>query len=318
MNTRELRTHLADGKAALFTLNERAKFRLSGADRVRYLNGQVSNDIRKVKAGEAHPACVMTAKGKMNALIWVAAGADALRIDTDGALREELAARLERYIISDDAVLEDVTDETGLLHLISGGEGVAGFTLLDLAAGIAARCDGAELALDRSRRFHKDGVDVYGPVASITAFAAAWAAEQGIIVDDATAEVFRIEQGIPRWGAELTENTIPVEAGLETIAIDYHKGCYIGQEIISRIKSVGHVNRTLSGFIADEALPVGTLLKAGEKDVGIITSAAWSFALEKGVALGYLRRGSDPAQITPHGAGVAEGARIEARALPLI
>src|SRR5690606_28173583 len=104
-------------------------------------------------------------------------------------------------------------------------------------------------------------------------------------------------QGIPVWGAELDENTIPVEARLESDAIDYHKGCYIGQEIISRIKSVGRVNRNLTGFISSEMLPVGRRFIVDGRDVGGITSSAWSFALEKGVALGYLKRGVDVSQL---------------------
>lgn len=306
MNTRELRAELAAGKAVLFPLRDRAIFRLSGGDRVRYLNGQVSNDIRKLTAGEARSACVMTVKGKMNALIWVASEPETLRVDADGLLREDLAARLERYIIADDVTLHDVTDEVALVHLIAADE-----------AGLAERSatlGGEGLILDRSRRFGMAGVDLCGPKEVVAAFVAAWERDGGLVADAETQEVFRIEQGIPRWAAELDENTIPVEAGLESSAIDYHKGCYIGQEIISRIKSIGHVNRQLTGFVSDVPLPVGTALKAGEKEVGAITSSAWSFALEKHIALGYLRRGTDPARIVLEGGNVP----IEVRSLPLL
>jgi folate-binding protein YgfZ len=107
----------------------------------------------------------------------------------------------------------------------------------------------------------------------------------------------RVEAGIPKWGAELNENTLPPEAGLDRTHIDYHKGCYIGQEVISRLKSIGHVNRRLVGFVSNS----GAQLEAGWEiypsapndsppAAGTLTSAAWSFALEKPVALGYLRR----------------------------
>jgi folate-binding protein YgfZ len=110
-------------------------------------------------------------------------------------------------------------------------------------------------------------------------------------------ELVRIEAGIPRWGRELHEDTLPPEAGLDRTHIDYAKGCYIGQEVISRIKSVGHVNRRLTGFISapGEPLQAGwSVFAPGDsaKPVGELTSAAWSFALAKPVALGYLRRGS--------------------------
>jgi folate-binding protein YgfZ len=117
---------------------------------------------------------------------------------------------------------------------------------------------------------------------------------------EADLENLRIERGIPRWGAELDENTLPPEAGLDRTHIDYHKGCYIGQEVISRIKSVGHVNRRQTGFVST----TGALLEpqssivpenaSGDETCGILTSTGWSFALEKPVALGYLRRSAPP------------------------
>jgi folate-binding protein YgfZ len=120
----------------------------------------------------------------------------------------------------------------------------------------------------------------------------------------------------------LDENTLPPEAGLDQTHIDYHKGCYIGQEVISRLRSVGHVNRQLTGFVAegDAPLAAGLRLFATAEDttpIGVLTSAAYSFALEKPIALGYLKRGS------PTGALLArlDGANgppavVTARALP--
>jgi folate-binding protein YgfZ len=114
---------------------------------------------------------------------------------------------------------------------------------------------------------------------------------------DLLAETLRVEAGRPRWGHELDENTLPPEAGLDRTHIDYHKGCYIGQEVISRLKSVGHVNRALTGFSTSEQgeLEPGAQLFSSddpEKSRGVLTSVCWSFALEKQIALGYLRRGS--------------------------
>jgi folate-binding protein YgfZ len=109
------------------------------------------------------------------------------------------------------------------------------------------------------------------------------------------AEVIRLEQAVPKWGRELQENTLPAEAGLDRTHIDFHKGCYIGQEVISRIKSVGHVNRHLVGFVVDREIPSGADVFSTadpERPCGIITSAGWSFALESPIALGYLRRTS--------------------------
>ena len=137
-------------------------------------------------------------------------------------------------------------------------------------------------------------------------------------------ESLRIEAGIPRWGRELDENTLPPEAGLERTHIDYAKGCYIGQEVISRLKSIGHVNRRLVGFVAAENEPLkpGLRLFAPDNDaaeIGTLTSAAWSFALEKPVALGYLKRGSPMGELPAREAGDTGPARtVFAQELPLI
>ncbi len=316
MNTGDLRQHLAAGGVALFDLGGRAKFTLTGADRVRYLNGQVSNDVRRLDAsggGAALPACVMNAKGKMNGFVWISAGAECLRIDADpgrgGAsdleeFREAFGARLERYIISDDVTLTDTTDELQLLHMIGPG---------DIAEKLGPLPSGVEW--HRSRRYGLDGIDLLGPTDLLVGFVGAWdagEAGQSLRVDAETEEVFRIEQGIPRWGAELDENTLPAEAGLDVSAIDFHKGCYIGQEVISRIKSVGRVNRHLCGFVAGESLAAGISLRDGEKEAGVLTSVAWSFALDKAVALGYLKRGIEAQRLA---AGSTE---VEVRGLPFI
>jgi folate-binding protein YgfZ len=107
-------------------------------------------------------------------------------------------------------------------------------------------------------------------------------------------EIARIEAGIPRFGADMDETNIPLESGLESRAISYSKGCYIGQEVINRIHSIGHVNRELRGLrLADDltALPLrGDKLFCEGKEIGFITSAVKSPALGANIALGYVRR----------------------------
>jgi len=272
----------------------RAILKLTGADRVRYLNGQVSNDVRKLTPGSAAMhACVMTAKGRMCADIVITATGDSLLIDAEPSLRETLAARLERYIISDDVILEDITDDLSLVHLI----GIADSALPSAESFLLKR---------KSRRYGRDGWDIL--LTPQQASSPAWRDFAAALpaLDDEMLGTLRIEAGIPRWGAELGEETIPVEAGLDRTAIDYHKGCYIGQEVISRIKSVGHVNKELRGFISATGTPLQpgmqlTLPGDPARKVGWLTSAAYSFALEKPVALGYLKRGTvaDTLNATP-------------------
>ena len=109
-------------------------------------------------------------------------------------------------------------------------------------------------------------------------------------------EVFRIERGIPRWGRELTDQIIPTEANLEAASIDYSKGCYIGQEVISRIKMSGQINKRLCGFISLSDVPLQVEMRLvpaedDQKEIGWITSAARSSRLQKEIALGYVKRG---------------------------
>ncbi len=111
--------------------------------------------------------------------------------------------------------------------------------------------------------------------------------------DDDCAEVLRIERGIPRWGRELTNEIIPAEANLEASAIDYAKGCYIGQEVISRMKMSGQTNKRMCGLvpIAGSAIAAGMRLVSDGKDVGWLTSVARSQRLGRTIALGFVKRG---------------------------
>src|SRR5439155_13075600 len=115
-------------------------------------------------------------------------------------------------------------------------------------------------------------------------------------LDPVAAEVMRIEQGIPRWGSELTAEIIPIEANLEQRTIDYQKGCYIGQEVISRIKMSGQTNKRLCGLISVDDIPLQPGMRlvapsAPGKEVGWITSASRSETIGNEIALGYVKRG---------------------------
>jgi folate-binding protein YgfZ len=280
-------------RGTVIDLSARARFQLSGSDRVRYLNGQVSNDVRKLKAEASLYACVMTAKGKMCADVFISSSADFLRIDTEPELRESLAARLERYIIADDCQLTDVTDQTAHYFEILPG------TIASAGASLSHSSHSSHAASPRvlSRRFGFEGYDHFLPrESSETAWNAL--AQERLVLDARTAEILRIENGVPRWGYELDEHVLPMEAGLDATAIDFNKGCYIGQEIISRIKSLGHVNRRLCRFESNSELLPGMELFVDDSDkpVGLLTSATFGFT--RPVALGYLKRGVDLTVLT--------------------
>lgn len=258
-----------------FDLSDRARFRFSGEDRERFLQGQVSNDVLQATPEKSIYCAVMSSKGKMNGDGYIYNPGDFLGFDTESHLRQSLQERFEKFIIADDVELHDVTAETCQYHLL-------------ITADQAAQLS---LPLVESNRIGIDGYDLFLPSSQRAAIFDQLCA-QFIEGDRALYEVIRIEHGIAAYGADMGEDTIPNEAGLEARAISYHKGCYIGQEVISRIKSVGRVNWTWSGFIIDAPAPFQGEIKIfqGEKEVGEITSSCHSPRLNEIISLGYLRR----------------------------
>ncbi len=256
------------GESLTFVLSPRALWRLSGPDRVRYLNGQVTSDVADLADGQICYAAVCTAKGRMEGDLHITARNAEFYLDAEPELRESLGARLEKYLIADDAVFEDVSDQWSLSHVF----GATAPPAPDVGFVVA------------HARFGLPGFDI-------------WHASQGAVVVGESLpidviETLRLENAIPRWGAELTSNTLPPEAGPHMLeAISYTKGCYVGQETIARLKSVGHVNRTLVFLQSDSAaFPAsGAKLILGEQEVGAITSSGFSPRLEKGIALAYVQ-----------------------------
>jgi folate-binding protein YgfZ len=252
-----LNTLRANG--GFLALGPSARVRVSGADRLRYLNGQVTNDLRRLTAEEAMPALLLSAKGKLCAdvLVWIEG--EALVVEADASLEESLLARLERYAVADDVAFDPIPPEPHRYHVFGPAS--------DLFAGL------------RIRRIGTQGVDLAVAPADIMEARA----------DEV--ELLRIERGVPRWGNELSEETLPQEAGLDRVAVDFKKGCYVGQEVVSRIHSIGHVNRNLCGFVGDFDFSMAakaTLADSAGRKSGRLTSVAFHPGLRKAVALGLL------------------------------
>jgi folate-binding protein YgfZ len=271
-------TQRSGTERAFLDLSVRAKLRVIGADRFRFLNGQITNDLCKASETLAVEACVLNAKGKLNAHVFIGALGETFLIDVEPELRETLRARLERYVIADDVQIEDVTDEFSLFHVFTE----------ELPAIESGRIVSA-------RRFAATGWDIWSDPARHDAMRDKLASSY-LFIDSAAADVMRIEQGLPRWGRELTEEIIPIEANLEERTIDYQKGCYIGQEVISRIKMSGQTNKRLRGLISLNSTPLQPGMKLvapseSAKEVGWVTSGTRSPQLRKEIALGYVKRG---------------------------
>ena len=261
-------------------LSDRARFRLTGADCIRYLNGQVTNDVRLANDRETIYACVTDLKGRIVADVFIHATAPgaALLLDAEPPLREVLGPRLEKYIIADDAELTDVTDEWQQWHVFGPAA-----PSVQLGAGIVLK----------SNRLGMEGVDIWLPAEETPPFSSCprLSAENF--------ETLRILRGIPRYPNELNGDTFPPEAGLDDRAMSYTKGCYIGQEVLSRIRTTGRMPRELVRWEASAAggqIAAGDALLApqdgGEpKAIGKVTSLAWHPMLERLVGLAYLKQG---------------------------
>ena len=261
-----------------FDFGDRVKLRVRGNDRLRFLNGQLTNDVRKATSSTAIEACALNAKGKMDAHLLLRAGPESFLLDADVDLRESLQPRLERYVIADDVQIDDVTDQLSLFHVLGSS-----------APKLSMQCE-----IVSANRFGSSGWDIWIEISKRDEMFRELS-KTFSYCDSDCAEVFRIEQGIPRWGRELTAEIIPVEANLEERCIDYEKGCYIGQETISRMKMSGQRNKKLCGLIPKDKSPLARgmrLIAPGEtKEAGWITSATESTRLGKPIALGYVKRG---------------------------
>jgi folate-binding protein YgfZ len=215
----------------------------------------------------------------LNANVFLSAEANSFVLDADPEVREELPVRIERYIIADDVQIEDVTDRFAIFH-VTGPIPPIPFRPSRTVQADRFACPGWDIWLERTERER----------------ARQELSAKLVFCDEECAEVLRIERGIPRWGRELTDQIIPTEANLEATSIDYSKGCYIGQEVVSRIKMSGQTNKRLCGLVSTSGTPLrpGMRLVLGEgdgKEVGWITSATRSPRLEKEIALGYVKRG---------------------------
>ncbi|MFL6499821.1 MAG: YgfZ/GcvT domain-containing protein [Candidatus Udaeobacter sp.] len=300
-------TQRSETARVFFDLSARAKLRLTGADTFRFINGQITNDLRKLSETAAIEACVLNAKGKLNAHIFITALGESFLMDAEPELREMLRARLERYIIADDVEIQDVTDEFSLFHVLAEDP---------------PKLESGRIA--SARRLAKTGWDVLSDSARHEPVRLELASAYRFI-DSAAADVMRIEQGLPRWGRELTDEIIPIEANLEQRTIDYDKGCYIGQEVISRIKMSGQTNKRLCGLVSLNDMPLQRGMKladpsASGKEAGWITSTTRSTRLGKEIALACVKRGfNNPAtKLQALSLQPAEAIPVELVSLPFL
>src|SRR3984957_14700040 len=295
-------TALREGVAIIDT-NFRACYSFTGPDRQRYVNAILTSNVRDLKTGQGTVGLVLNPQGHILAEVETFARAESILAVSHAMIRERAFSTFEKFIIMDDVTLEDVTASTGTLDIAGprtaaflaelGLKNFAEMPLLsheEIKLGkISCRVVRRELAGDRAATL----------VASRDQLPDLWRdlAERGRIHGGISAGMealnsIRLECGTPWFGHDYDDKQIPHEAGLEHSHINYEKGCYTGQEIVERVRSRGHVNRRLTElrFFAGEAPAPGTKLLAGENEIGIVTSAAFSPRLGQPIGLGYLRR----------------------------
>jgi folate-binding protein YgfZ len=290
--------------AGLFRLADRSLVAVEGSDRVRWLDGMVSNDVSSLEPGPERSGCyatLLTRKGRIVADLHVLLRGEAFWLELAAQALAPGIAALERFIVADDVRLRDASGEVERLGL----EGPAAPAILEAALGAPLplapeACTEVELAGRRvvAAAFGWSGAparQLFAPAGAGPPLAAALlraGAPRGLVeAGPAALEILRIEAGIPRLGAELDEDVLPAEAGLER-AISRTKGCYTGQEVVARLESRGHVKHRLVGFRLDgETLPPpGAEVVLEGRSIGEVTSACLSPAAGA-IALGYVQAG---------------------------
>ena len=293
-------------RGGFFPLPNQTILALTGADRERYLNGQCTNSIPKATPDAAIYTMLPDAKGKVSgdAFVSILSSPEildsetasslplpAILLDSSPSQQDSLHARIDRYIIADDVEIQDLTNSLHLTHLIPSSQ--APSSTPDPFSSPAP----VPLLLRKNNRFGApNGIDIFSsPNDTATLHQFLTQSQNHLLLPEEYIEFSRINAGIPLWNRDLTPENIPNEADPLDRAIDFHKGCYIGQEVISKIKSIGSPSRSLVHLISNTTAPLpasADLLDPTppHKIAGKITSSSYSFNLDKSLGLGYVKR----------------------------
>ena len=305
-----------EGAAGLIDLSYRGRIKVSGTEAVQFLNGLITNDMKTLAEHSWMPAAFPNVQGRLIASVRVIRlhdkGTDrnvcpTFLIDTEAATHGSVLKNIERFTLAGDFRVTDVTNQTAMLS-VQGEKAVeiVRAVLGDAAAGIEANgvkqiewprnAEGAinvteGVIVMRAAHTAEDGFDFVVPSNDAGSFFEALENAGARPVGNDALEMLRIEAGVPRYGVDMDETNVVTEAALDD-AVSYTKGCYVGQEIIARIKYRGHVAKKLSGLIFEQAVPleVGSAVQSSDsKEIGRITSTTYSPHLGRTIALAYLK-----------------------------
>lgn len=289
--------------AGLSDLSSRGRMLVSGTEAVQFLNGLITNDMKTLAVNQWMPAAFPNVHGRLIASVRVAhlkdEGADkkicpTFLIDTEAATHETVRKNIERFTLAGDFRVSDVTGQTAQISV--QGKKAAELVRSVLGEAVAVIesngvCVIDEITVVRATHTAEDGFDL---IVNADEANSLWEALQNAgarPVGYEALETLRIEAGVPRYGIDMDETNVVTETGLDE-AVSYTKGCYVGQEIIARIKYRGHVAKKLSGLLFEqmvEAEAGATVKSTDGKEIGRITSITYSPGLQRTIALGYLK-----------------------------
>ena len=305
---------LARTGAAIVDRSERGWVVVSGADRRSYLHGLLTNDIATLQPGQGCYAAYLTPQGRMIADLWVYELGDVLLVSMSRDVKPTVLARLDQFIFTEDVQLGDVSDTFAATAVIgpraadalaeAAGVSVEQLTSLPEHGNVRIAFEGQPAIVLSATDTGERGFDVLVAADQVARLRERLHAAGAVDVDPGVAEALRIEAAIPRFHRDMDEETIPLEAGIESRAISMTKGCYVGQEVIIRVLHRGHgrvarrlVGLTVNGTVAP---PAGAAVHVEGREIGSVTSSAMSPALGKPIALAYLHRDFVTAGTTVH------------------
>jgi folate-binding protein YgfZ len=274
-----------------FLVRDRSSLLLSGPDAAEYLQGQLTNDIEALAPGEGCYAALLDRKGHVQADMRVLRLADdEAWVDTEAEALPTARRHLEMYKVGREVEVEDVTGTRALLSLIGPRSAeLSGAPPLPEHESGPLSVNGAE-CLAVGTAF---GIDLIAAAEDGERLRAALAEAGAVEVSPDAVEILRIEAGTPRFGAEMDSSTMPAEAGIVEAAVNFEKGCYIGQETVARLHYRGKPNRHLRGLRLSAPAAPGEALLAGEKEVGKVGGSCVS-PIHGPIALAILRREAEP------------------------
>jgi tRNA-modifying protein YgfZ len=275
-------------RAAWLDLSARGKIKLTGEDRARLLHAMTTNHIQQLMPGSGCYAFFLNDKGRVLADANVLCRPDYFLLDVEPETRQPLYQHLDRFIIADDVTLEDVTDATATIAI----EGPEAAGVLEGAGAPVPEADYSSAEWDqalvaRVNSTGSSGFFIFAPASEKPALISRLEAAGAEPADAEAARVVRLEHGKPRYGEDISERFLAQEAN-QPQALNFSKGCYLGQEIVERVRSRGQIHRVLEPLILGTKEPPapGTKLETGAE----VTSAAYSPAMGKVVALAYVRK----------------------------